>query len=595
MKVTARWRRLKSNLLRRPTRSQLVKVELILAPLAVAAVLFFWKFRSVGLSHWDEYYFLGTAAAMNPTAGWGHLYPYDPPLFPLFLFVMFRQFGFQDYVAVATSGLIAFMLCIATLVWVSREYDLRTAIISTSILTTTELFIFYAKMALSDMAFTFFFSLAVFAYFQAIKSQKGWTYILAGVMLTLAIAAKYNGFQPLLIAAIFVLFFHFIRLGTGRGIVTHRMANCVRVILHSLSGLWLSTAPAIIFTVLFLAFLGKPFRINDSGAMLGLARDFIPRVSEGLAYFVRVVYPTKTAVVRIQPFVTANFYSNVLTSFIAAPVLLLALIGAVKGIAKRYLADILLIIWVIFIFVYFASTPATYARVMLPAVVPIAILSGSGLSSILSSLDRFVRTHKFSALRRQEYRTIIKAGLVLCVIAVNLILAAPAITNTHSAYRTAAEFIARNVPDGQLVWLKAQPVLIAYLGIMGKQVKIADDITQINQAYIVVLDFIAQSYAEWPQIQAHISRMQLVFSIKNDVPAVNVLDWTDFARLARITSDESRMSIRIYARAGTTISIQSASVSTFSQTGGFGERVRPLRGTLSSLSYLVSVARFVAG
>lgn len=565
MTINVRWKQFKNILLHGPTRSQLAKLGLVMAPFAIALITSFWDLSSLGLSHWDEYYFIATAARMGSSSGWGHLYPYDPPLFSLFLFAMFRRFGFLDYVAVATSSIMAFVVCIGTFVWVHREYDLRTAVVSTSVLASTELFAFYARMALSDMTFTLFFSLAVFAYFHAIKSQKGSAYLLAGVVLTLAIAAKYNGFQPLIIAAIFALYFHFTLVSRPGPRLRRRIAQALRGFLHSLSGLWLSTIPAIVFTVLFLAFLGKPFQINDFNAIRGILRDILPKVSEGLAYFIRIVYPTKAAVLRPQPFVSLNFYSNALTRFIAAPVLLLGAIGAVKGIVRKNLADILLLLWAGYVFVYFASTPATYVRTMLPAVVPIAILSGSGLVWALSAIDRFLRTQELPTLRKREYRTLVKVTIVMAVLAVNFALVAPAISDSHSAYRRTAEFITKAVPDGQMVWLKAQPVLIAYLGMMGKHVRIADNITQIGEAYVIVLDFIAESYPEWPQIEAKISQMQLVYSIRNDVPVVNVLDWTNFSRLSGILSDPVRMSIRVYSRAGQISNYQSEASSAFPQ------------------------------
>lgn len=525
------------------------EVVLVLITFGIAATVFFWKFQTVGLSHWDEYSFIGTAASMSPSVGWGHLFVYDPPLFALMLFAMFTQFGFHDYVAVATSGVIAFALCVVVFVWVNFEYGLRTAIISTLILATTELFIFYARMALSDMAFTFFFSLALFAYFKAINNRKGWTYLLAGVMLTLTIATKYNGFEPLLIAAIFTPIFHAISLAARAKSVKRNITDWGRSVLQSFSGLWISAAPAELFIVLYLAFLGQPFHISDIHAMLAITHDLIPRVGAGLAYFIRVIYPTKLGAFAVKPFETAHFYLNVLTHFIATPILALALIGAVTGVAKRNQADILLTVWVAFIFISFASQATTYARVILPAVVPIAILAGSGLMRLLAALDRFLR-HQRRLPMKGRIRPMTLTFLVLAIVAVNVVWAIPAIANTHSAYRLTANFIAQNVPDGQLVWIGAQPILFTYMGLLGKNVIATDNASALGEAYVVVLDFTAQFQPDWPQVEARISKMQLVFSIKNDVPVVNVLDWTKFSHLNSILSNETMMRIRIFANPG---------------------------------------------
>ena len=77
---------MKQNFLRLLTRRQLLKAALLLAPFAVGTLLIFWAFKSVGLSEWDEYYFIAAAARMNPNAGWGQFVPYDPPtLFSIFI------------------------------------------------------------------------------------------------------------------------------------------------------------------------------------------------------------------------------------------------------------------------------------------------------------------------------------------------------------------------------------------------------------------------------------------------------------------------------------------------------------------------------
>jgi hypothetical protein len=138
----------------------------------------------------------------------------------------------------------------------------------------------------------------------------------------------------------------------------------------------------------------------------------------------------------------------------------------------------------------------------------------------------------------------------------NLVWAAPAITNPHSAYRTAADFIVKNVPDGKLVWWAAQPVVITYLYLMGKNVRVSDNITDIEEAYVVVLDYRAHLYPEYPLITAQISHMQLVFSIPNDVPVVNLVDSFDFTQLGQVVSDKNVMSIKIYSRAPMTPQLQ---------------------------------------
>jgi len=51
---------------------------------AFAAASIFWNFQRMGLSHWDEYYYIGTAAwIMN--IDWGRFQSVEPTLFPFLL------------------------------------------------------------------------------------------------------------------------------------------------------------------------------------------------------------------------------------------------------------------------------------------------------------------------------------------------------------------------------------------------------------------------------------------------------------------------------------------------------------------------------
>jgi hypothetical protein len=164
-----------------------------------AATSIFWNFQRMGLSHWDEYYYVGTAAwAMN--INWGRFQTVEPTLFPFLLSIMFRIFGLYDYVAVATSEVMAILLCVLTFWWTQREYDGSTAIVSVLILGSTSMFILYAKMALADMTLTFFFSATIFAYAYALKKRSNWAFLVAGMLLALTMSVKYNGFLPLAVS-----------------------------------------------------------------------------------------------------------------------------------------------------------------------------------------------------------------------------------------------------------------------------------------------------------------------------------------------------------------------------------------------------------
>lgn len=544
-----RIRQLYRTFFEKPPRTKIIYLSLGLAPFILAAETIFWNFRLNGLSHWDEYYFTATAAWYAARPSWASFQAWDPPLFPLLMSFMFQSFGFQDYVAVATSSVAAFLLCVSTFSWVMKEYDFRTAVIGTSIVASNEFFLLYARMALSDMTFSFFFTCAVFLFLGALRCQKKWVYLLAGSLLALTFATKYNGFQPLVIIALFLPLFHLLSV-PSRARLRQRMIESTRAMFQSISGLLVSTVPSIIFFVFFLAYIAMPFSyIDPYGGSFLLLRDFVPRLSRGLELLVGTVYPTKAAISKLRLFVEGDFYYRVLTSFVTIPVLVLALVGALKGIVRRNLADILLIIWFGYVFTYFSSVPVHYPRVILPVIVPLVILAARGAVWSLIEVDQLLHSiPRIPFVKIPTCRTLLRYAFVIAIVLSNLISAAGTINNTHSAYRTAADFISEHVPDGEIVWIKAQPVLIAYLGLKGKNVRVSYNIEEIDKAYVIVLDFVAKSYPEYPEIAARLSRMKLIASFQNDVPIVTMLDWTDFVGLQRFKSDPDRSSIRIYAR-----------------------------------------------
>ena len=523
------------------------------APFLLAIVTIFWNFQRMGLSHWDEYYFVETAAA-SLKVGWGSFWAYDPPLFPFLLSIMFRVFGLQDYVAVATSGLMALLLCILTFWWTKREYDFSTAIVSTLILASIAVFISYAKMALTDMTFTFFFSASIFAYMGSLRRRSNWAFLVAGLVLTCTFATKYNGFQPIIVILIFVPF-SCLSIFEGKTAFRKKVNSYLRQVVGSLPGLWVSLAPVLLFSIVFLAFLGRPFAPSLL-AFTSLARDFIPRLNDGLTFLVRAVYSTKPMVNSLQLLVNVEYYGYVLTEFVGLPALVLAVIGGVRGILKRQTNTILLIMWVGFVFIYFSSLPGYEApRLILPLVVPLAILTGQGTLWCATTIVRFLQGFD-SSLRQKRLGASLKAGFVIAVVLVNLYSSIPAITNTHSAYRQAAEFIIANVPSGELVWCRSQIVLWVYFNMFGKNVNISTDVSQISQAYAVVLDFVAaKSSPDYLRIQTQISQMTLAARIRNDAGTINMLDsWTPLSGFQQFESDPDRLSIRIYIQSSRSVS-----------------------------------------
>jgi hypothetical protein len=476
---------------------------------------------------------------------WGFFQALEPPFFPFLLSIMFRAFGLYDYVAVGLSELMALSLCILVFWWTQREYGVPTAILSTVVVASIPMFIYYAKMALTDMTFTFFFSATVLAYFEALRSRRSVVFLVAGLLLVATMGVKYNGFQPLLVILIFIPFYLSIFRPKSS---LNKDDSCLRRLFGFLPKLFLSVVPAFVLSFLFIAYLGGAFA-TYAGGITSLSENFLSEFNIGSSYLVRAIFANKAGELHPELFVTSGFYGEVIAEYVGLPVLVLGVIGAARGILERRVSTILLIIWISFVFVFFSSLPGTWPRVILPLIPPLTILAGQGAVSCVEKIARLLpdRTLRFN--RKVRLDVSLKACFVIVLILVNLYSSIPAITNAHSAYREAADFIAANVPNRDYVFYVGQPDLLFYLHSLytaGKYAIIVSDIGSMNASYAVVLDFLANLSPYYAQIQAHVSQMMLVAKFSDGAPTINMLDSLSFSRLRQLESDPDIMSIRIY-------------------------------------------------
>jgi len=509
----------------------------------------------MGLSHWDEFYFIETAA-WNLNASHGFFQAYDPPIFPFILSVIFSVFGIHDYVAIAASEVSALFLCALTFWWTRREFDFSTAIVSVLILASTSIFIYYAKMALSDMTYTLFFSATIFAYHDAIKKNDNLRFLVAGTLLACTIGVKYTGFQPLLVILIFVILSCLPSLrGRERG---KRNFSYVRELSNDLAKLWLSIAPVLVFLAVFLLYLAQPFPLLAGRA--SLTGGIIRNLAQGLNYLIFTVYPLKSGEVSPQFFVSVDFYGNVVAEFVGVLVVAFATVGVMTGIFKRHVNTLLLFTWAMLVFVFFASLPGGWPRVILPMTVPISILAAMGCLRCAGVTARFFSVSTLRTVRKSKLNALIRVSFILLIILVHLYSSFPAVTDAHFGYREAAEFISSNLPN-RVVFYRTQPVLLVYLDNSGAHSLMVTGIPLLNQSYAVVLDFIAEESPDYAKIQARVSEMTLVARINNDVPSLNMLDSMSFNALRQ--GDPDRTSIRIYIQLSTAWSPSSTQSLTF--------------------------------
>jgi 4-amino-4-deoxy-L-arabinose transferase-like glycosyltransferase len=511
------------------------------ASLIFAAVNVFWNFQRMGLSHWDEYYYIGTAAwAMN--INWGRFQAVEPTLFPFLLSLMFRAFGLYDYVAVATSEVMAILLCALTFWWTQREYDFSTALVSVLVLASTSMFILFAKMALADMTLAFFFSATIFAYATAFRGRSNWAFLVAGFLLAFTMGVKYNGFLSLLVILIFIPFLY---LSIFRGKASFKNGNSYFLnVLSSVPKLLLSLVPPLVFALVFIAYLGNPFPPSVVDIMKLFGDHFIIRLMLGWRFLLGLQGWFYVSSSSLRPLYSAEFYGNVLLEFVGLFAILLSIVGIVCGLVKRQVNTILLVIWMGLVFIFFSSIANKYPRVMLPLIVPLSILAAQGILSCAAAITRFVHASVFRVTRKKWFNPSVRVALVILVVILQVSASIPAVTNAHSGYREAAEFLAATVPN-RVIFYRCQPVLLVYTNNLGLGSQTTAGIAMLNYSSAVVLDFIATLSPDYSQIQARISHMTLSARINNDI-LINMLDSTKFDGLREWKSDPDHMSIRIY-------------------------------------------------
>jgi 4-amino-4-deoxy-L-arabinose transferase-like glycosyltransferase len=164
--------------------------------LAVGLALRFWHIRDCGLSMWDEYSYVRSARWISTFGREGHPHAPDvaPPLYPMLMALCFLLAGFRDWVAVSSSAITSFLTLPALYVLGGRLYGRSSALVATAFLAANPYNVIYARQALTDATFQFFFMLAVLGLFVLVGTGgRTWLWF-GGLALGLCECTKYHGF-----------------------------------------------------------------------------------------------------------------------------------------------------------------------------------------------------------------------------------------------------------------------------------------------------------------------------------------------------------------------------------------------------------------
>jgi len=176
----------------RPIQNQRARF-LVLA--VISALLLFSSLRGHGLAGYDDSYFAHEGKEMVRTGHWwdihfnGDLILAHPPLFPWMEACSFTLFGINDAAAKFPSVLFGFgTILLMYFLTLELTGDSWLSLLSMLVLASTQFFLKNASHAMTDVPFTFFFTLAIFFYIKGLKENKYLAFM--GVPLALALLTR---------------------------------------------------------------------------------------------------------------------------------------------------------------------------------------------------------------------------------------------------------------------------------------------------------------------------------------------------------------------------------------------------------------------
>jgi len=496
------------------------RIALTALPLVMSIIMIFWNLQGLGLSHWDEFNYIVTAQWFLRRPG-GTFTIYEPPGFSFLVAVFFKIFGVKDYVAIAVSGIFA----VGTIGLVTylglRLFGLEVSLAAPVMLVLSPLFLTYSRMALTDMTFTFFFSLALASMYFATKSRDHrWT-ALAALAFAACTMVKYNGFMSLATFACYLL----IILGGLRG------SERLRVAIGWLRKLVLICIPSLILNFLFVLMLGistllPPRQVFSLHALRAVESNFLGVLAKGFAKLNAGAIQPHAGQLGFFPLAAAPFYIQVLAVFVPGPLLLLAIIGLVRKNFKDGPA-LFISVWLLASFFLISSIPSHYSRAILPVLPPLALSGGLGLSRV----GAFLRSAGLARWPKLKPKLgwVVPALLIL-IVALSLEGAAQAVSVEHQGYRQAGELLA-TFPGTSPTLEQTQLVMgFYYPASFG-----AINATSLAKNRFIVTDFIGAENGYLPTLQQfrQQGKIKLVATIRNDLPPEVYLDTMSFQTLAQ--------------------------------------------------------------
>ena len=176
------------------------------AVVLLAGVIRFWNFSSLGYEHWDEFYFLSSAASVSQQwpRGLGSINWAVAPLVPYTDGTLFHFFGANNWMPLAVSAIYGTLSALALYFLGSRLFGSAVGLIAAAVLATAIFSVTFSRMGLADATFDFWVIAAALFIWLGFTRRRIRYWVIAGVCTGLTLNTKYTGVFPLLVAVSWV-------------------------------------------------------------------------------------------------------------------------------------------------------------------------------------------------------------------------------------------------------------------------------------------------------------------------------------------------------------------------------------------------------
>jgi len=316
----------------------------------VVGLLLFPSIQHGDLSGYDDAFYAHEAREMVQSGDWlsvrynGNLNFEYPPMFFWMEAVSLRVFGFEDYAAKLPAAITG-LGTVLVLFFLAQEMtgDRWLAFLSMFVLGSTQYFLKYSEHAMTDVPFTFFFTLAMLFYLKGLRRPR-WL-LLFGIFVSLALMTR-----PIIgILEVFVAAIHLVLSGKGRVL---------------LSPYWIGGC--LLALVLPVAWGASQVALYGSRFLEGHLAVFTQRASEGG---------------RLSPAVFDYFWLLLRHYWPWLPALLIGLGLQFRALwQRREVPAALALIWFATVVVPFSLVEPKYARYLIPAFPALSIISAIGIN-----------------------------------------------------------------------------------------------------------------------------------------------------------------------------------------------------------------------